>query len=90
MFEWSEYLKLGVPGCIAFLIDLSYFEVGTFAAGIILLIRTFNRLVQIKVFINIGNVGKIELGVMTITQEILFICFQVNIVYYIIFFLVVL
>lgn len=26
---------------------------------------------------NEGNIGKIELGVMTITQEILFICFQI-------------
>lgn len=34
LFEWNEYLKLGVPGCIAFLVDLSYFEVGTFAAGL--------------------------------------------------------
>jgi hypothetical protein len=33
LFDWNEYLKLGIPGCIAFLIDLSYFEVGTFAAG---------------------------------------------------------
>lgn len=57
LYDWKEYLVLGIPGFVGFMIDLSFFEIGTFAAG---------------------NLGKIELGVMAISQEVLFVCFQIN------------
>lgn len=51
LYEWKEYLMLGVPGFIGFMIDLSFFEIGTFSAGIYHAILNSIKISQRLVFI---------------------------------------
>ena len=34
LYDWKEYLMLGIPGFIGFMLDLLFFEIGTFTSGI--------------------------------------------------------
>ena len=72
---------LGIPGFIGFMFDLSFFEIGTFASGTLILLKCDKYCLLIFYhnccWLTIkGNLGKIELGCMAISQEILFIVFQ--------------